>query len=283
MPLPLSATQPLRGAFARTLPKFNIGPLEPTGTTGRRTIGPLFAQPVSSAVSLCCRSGPQIAETHGTGCEYFQRIFLPSGEAPSLSDVLGPTDRETAFAALLPIAAAVHDALARVDQRVTTDRTHNGPLRNDFHASQHASLDGSFRFSAAVAELKRALDPRDDVQRVSTLSQEAQNIYLWLVADVLLVRVKHDLSDVLNPGASQLFSSAGATGVQTAFITWDLAPDGTMRTVLFANVEEPKWTISLSQLLSVTSAPDATIAPKRPAGPVVRSTKPSRASEEESG
>jgi hypothetical protein len=197
--------------------------------------------------------------------------------------MLEPKDREEAFATLLEIAPAVQAALLRVDTRVITDKKHNAPLRADFHASQHASIDGTFRFSAAIAELKDALDARSDVKRVSTASQEAQNIYLWLIANSLYVRVKHDLTDVVSPGATPLFSLAPVVDAQTAFITWDLAPDGTMRTVMFACVDEPKWTISLSQLLSVAEQPDATIRPARPAGPTVRSTKQKTFADEQSG
>jgi hypothetical protein len=189
---------------------------------------------------------------------------------------LEPSSRRRAFEALAPIAAEIDAVLRHVDEVVEDDRKLNQPLRSSFHLAQRAALSGTTRFSATVLGLGQALDGRLDCQRISTPTQESQNIYMWLISGHLVLRVKHDLEGVVDPGTAQLFATDADTDIcPTVYLTWDIAADGSVRNVVFATVEQPTWTIPLLQLLAATAAPTQLPVPTaRPAGPAVRSKRP---------
>lgn len=185
-----------------------------------------------------------------------------------------PGARSAAFETLLSVASDIADALEHVELAVADDRKLNQPVRSSFHPSQRAALTGMTRFSSAVLHLSGALDARSECRRISTPSQESQNLYMWLVGEQLVLRVKHDLEGIVDPGTAQLFALAPAERCQTVFLTWGIGPDGSMRSVSFATVDEPRWTIPLSQLLAVEHAPVEMPAQSRPVGPAVRSKRP---------
>jgi hypothetical protein len=192
------------------------------------------------------------------------------------------TARERAFEALLPFALTIQGALDRVEDAVLGDMKLNQPLRTSFHPSQIASLRGCFRFASAVLELGRVLDDHPRSLKISSASQESQNIWMWLIDNTLVLRVKHDLTEVVDPGTAQLFAVQPLTDTPTVFLTWDIAHDGTMRNVMFASVDEPKWTISIAQLLSAAQ-PMPVIGSERVGGPNVRSAKQREQATEQSG
>jgi hypothetical protein len=197
--------------------------------------------------------------------------------------VLESSSRRSAFEALAPIAADIDAVLKHVDEVVEDDRKLNQPLRSSFHPAQRAALSGTTRFSAAVLGLGAALDGRLDCQRISTATQESQNIYMWLVAGRFVLRVKHDLEGVVDPGTAQLFATDEGNDIcPTIYLTWDIAADGSVCNVAFATVEQPKWTIPLLQLLAATAAPTPLpISPSRPVGPAVRSKRPAAEQDEQ--
>ncbi len=193
---------------------------------------------------------------------------------------IDPGARRDAFDTLLPVASDIADALNLVERDVADDRKLNQPVRSSFHPSQRASLTGMTRFSSAVVHVGRALDSRSECRRMSTASQESQNLYMWLVGERLVLRVKHDLEGVVDPGTAQLFAVTPTEPNTTVFLTWSIAPDGCMRNASFATVDEPRWTIPLSQLLAVELAPAELPAYNRRVGPAVRSKRPAAGRDE---
>jgi hypothetical protein len=166
--------------------------------------------------------------------------------------------RALAFAALQPLARLTSEALERVQETLDSERTMTSPLRRRWHPTQHASSRGISRFAHTVDEWGRALAGHPRVRRISRPVQEAQNLWLWLLDERYVLRIKHDLEDVVDPGTATLFSLEPQSAVPTVFLTWETAPGGELRRVAFATVDEPRWTITLRELLEAdTPAPES--------------------------
>jgi hypothetical protein len=197
--------------------------------------------------------------------------------------MIDPLDeRERAFAALMPIAQGTSAALARVEEAVEDERRLTTPLRARFHATQHASLNGTSRFAYAVRELGEMLDEHPSARRISSEPQQAQSIYMWLLAERYVLRIKHDLDEIVDPGTATLFSLEPEAGPVIVFLTWEIGADGKMRAIGFATVDEPKWTITLDELLRAEAEPPAPIKPQRPQV-TVRSKQAPASDEEQAG
>ncbi len=174
-----------------------------------------------------------------------------------------PDEREQAFEALLPLAPKTQAALGRV-QDVLDDEQHlTSPLRSQFHPAQRSALLGMSRFAYTVREWGGALEAHGTASRVSTDTQESQNIYMWLLEDRYVLRVKHDLDDIVDPGAATLFSLAPQEKPVVVFLTWDTAPDHQIRNISFATLDQPAWTITLTELIAAASPPEG-VRPPRP-------------------
>lgn len=182
-----------------------------------------------------------------------------------------PDARDLAFEALLPLSKPTADALDRVEQAVSDEHRVTEPLRKGLHITQLAALSGLGRFSYAIRELIVDWGPIPDLRRTSTSEQETQNIYLWSLAERYMLRVKHDPVDRVDPGTQRLFAELPAEErpVQV-FLTWDIGRSGNIVRPVFACVEEPKWTISLAQLLAHGAAQVSPAQSERP-GATVRS------------
>jgi hypothetical protein len=174
-----------------------------------------------------------------------------------------PDEREQAFEALLPIAAKTQEALEHVQDVLDDEQRLTSPLRSQFHPAQRAALLGTSRFAYTVREWGGMLDAVGGTFHLSTETQESQNIYMWLLADRYVLRIKHDLEDVVNPGAATLFSLAPQEEPVVVFLTWDTAPDQEIRNACFATLDQPAWTITLDELVDAGSAP-AVVHPARP-------------------
>lgn len=178
--------------------------------------------------------------------------------------IMDPDERELAFDALVDLAQATSDALARVQELVDDERRLTSPLRSDFHPTQHASLRGTSRFAYTVREWGAVLEAPGHAKRISSDIQQAQNIWMWLLAERYVLRIKHDLEDLVDPGTSTLFSVAPQENPVLVFLTWDTASDGTIRNVSFATIDEPAWTIPLADLLAAASGTPPPAGAPRP-------------------
>ncbi len=167
---------------------------------------------------------------------------------------LNSDEREQAFDALLPIAIKTQDALARVQDALDDEHRRTSLLRTDFHPSQRSALLGMSRHAYTVREWGGALES-GLAPRICSDTQEAQNIYLWLLDDRYVLRVKHDLEDVVDPGTATLFSLAPQEDPVVVFLTWDTAPEHTIRNVCFATLDQPAWTITLAELMAAAAPP----------------------------
>ena len=174
-----------------------------------------------------------------------------------------PDERERAFEALLPLAPKTQAALVRVQDVLDDEQRLTSPLRSRFHPAQRSALLGMSRFAYTVREWGAVLEAHTAACRVSTDTQESQNIYMWLLQGEYVLRVKHDLDDILNPGAATLFSLAPQARPVVVFLTWDTAPDHKIRNVSFATLDEPAWTITLTELTDAASPP-VDLHPPRP-------------------
>jgi hypothetical protein len=173
-------------------------------------------------------------------------------------------ERELAFETLLPLARAIADVLARVQTLLDDERKQISPFRSKWHMTQHASSRGSSRFAHTVQEM-RELEDGTTVRLISTPSQMAQNLWLWRLDDRYVLRVKHDLDDIVDPGTATLFSLEPTAAVSmTIFLTWETAADGQIRSVAFASLDEPKWTIPLRELLDASVEPTRKLEAPRP-------------------
>jgi transcriptional regulator with XRE-family HTH domain len=70
-----------------------------------------------------------------------------------------------------------------------------------------------------------------------------------------VVEIDPDLD--VNVGARRLFESAAPAGDPTIFLTWDESEEGRIIRARFVTVEEPKFSISLDQLVAVAERPDS--------------------------
>ena len=175
-----------------------------------------------------------------------------------------PDERERAFAALLDIANGTDDALTRVQRALDDERKLVAPLRSGFHPTQHAGLNGISRFAYTVREWGEMLDRHPAARRISTERQEAQNIYMWLLNEEYVLRIKHDLEEIVDPGTATLFSLEPQASPVVVFLTWDTVADAKIRGVSFATVDEPSWTIPLAELLRAAAGPVPTVPAPRP-------------------
>jgi hypothetical protein len=175
-----------------------------------------------------------------------------------------PDQRADAFAALLEIAPDTDAALARVQSALDDERQLVGPLRSGFHPTQHAGLNGTSRFAYTVREWGQALETHPSVRRISSERQEAQNIFMWLLDDRYVLRVKHDLEEIIDPGATTLFSLEPQASPTVVFLTWDTIENAKIRGVAFATVDEPRWTIPLAELLASGAGRPEPVTPPRP-------------------
>lgn len=171
--------------------------------------------------------------------------------------------REAAFEALLPLALPTSAALARVQQKVRDDLRLTAPLRTRFHPSRRASHAGNLRFDYAIIEWGDELAKLGNVPRISSEIEEAQSIYHWLLERRYVLRVKHDLTDAVHPGVRTLFTLARAVQVpEVVYLTWSVDKDGTISNACFATVDEPKWTITLTELVAHAGEQPETIRPR---------------------
>lgn len=167
----------------------------------------------------------------------------------TISPLLDP--REAAFEALLPLAQPTSDALARMQEKVRDDLRMTAPLRTRFHPARRANHAGNLRFDYTIIEWAGELAKLGTVPRVSSEVEEAQSIYNWLLEGHYVLRVKHDLADVVHPGVRTLFTLARVVQApEVVYLTWSVDKDGTISNVCFATVEEPKWTITLKELVA---------------------------------
>lgn len=158
--------------------------------------------------------------------------------------------REAAFEALLPLALPTRDALARMEQKVREDLRQTAPLRTRFHPSRRAGYAGNLRFDHTILEWGDELAALGTVPKTSSELEEAQNIYHWLLEGRYVLRVKHDLTEAVHPGVRSLFAVAGVAESEVVYLTWTVGKDGLITNVCFATVEEPKWTITLQELVA---------------------------------
>lgn len=191
-------------------------------------------------------------------------------------DDLGPDARDLAFAALLDLANPTAASLDRVDTLVTDERKLMDPLRDGFTPTLNAGVLGLDRFGYAVRELGTAWERVASVRRWSTPEQEASNVHLWMLGDRYVLRIKREPVDGVAEGTQRLFVRLPpADRPSTVFLTWDISLDGRISAPRFACIEEPAWTIRLTELLREggRGAGDVVRLPSapKPTGPVVRS------------
>jgi hypothetical protein len=176
-----------------------------------------------------------------------------------------PDERERAFEALLPLAAKTQDVLDRVQSALDDEHRLVSPLRAGFHPTQRAGLTGSCRHALTVLHWGAMLEA-SSVSRICTDSQEAQSLFMWLLDDRYVLRVKHDLTEVVDPGTATLFSLAPQDAKDdpvAVFLTWETTAERKIRRVSFATTNEPAWTIPLTELLAAAS-PTVTVTTRPP-------------------
>jgi len=195
--------------------------------------------------------------------------------------VIAPVDaRDLAFEALLPLAEPTERAIARIQGALDTERKLVGPLRERINVGQRAALDGQARFGYGVVDCGDEWRACPTVQRVSTPPQEASGIYLWLVEGRFMLRLKSEpIQPKVDAGALRLTAELPPAGqLVQVYLTWEICLDGAIRDVAFVCLEEPAWTIPLSELLAHLR-PVAT-APVQRRGAIVRSARPVEDQEE---
>lgn len=185
---------------------------------------------------------------------------------------IGRDARDLAFDALLALAKPTAAALERVDETVRAEREKMTVLRADFTPILHAGTLGLGRFGYAVIELGKSWLVVPEVKRASTPKQEANNVYLWTLGNGYVLRVKSDPVDEVAEGTMRLFDELPIPGVPSVvFLTWDIDLAHQISAPRFVCLDEPKWTISLRQLLAHDMDPGKGIRPRTPRKPEVRS------------
>jgi hypothetical protein len=182
--------------------------------------------------------------------------------------------RDEAFAALLPLAEPTERAVELIENTLSDERKLLGVSREGLNVGQLAALNGLARFAHGVVACGNEWDACASVRRVSTPSQETGGIYLWLLEDRFMMRLKHEpVEPRVDPGALRLSPELPAPGhIVQIYLTWDISLQGTIVRPMFTCLEEPTWTIPLSELLAHARPPATALqTPKR--GPVVRSTR----------
>jgi hypothetical protein len=186
-----------------------------------------------------------------------------------------PVDaRDLAFEALLPLAEPTERAIARIQVTLDTERKLVGPLRERINVGQRATLDGQARFGYGVVDCGDEWKACPTVRRVSTPAQEASGIYLWLLNGRFMLRLKSEpVQPKVDPGALRLTAELPPAGqLVQVYLTWEIGLDGTIRDVAFVCLEEPAWTIPLTELLA--HARPVTPAPVQRRGAIVKSARP---------
>jgi hypothetical protein len=183
--------------------------------------------------------------------------------------------RDLAFDALLPLAEATERAIERIQAALDTERKLVGPLRERINVGQRATIDGQARFSYGVVDCGDEWRTCSTVRQVSTPSQEASGIYLWLVNDRFMLRLKSDpVQPKVDAGALRLTAELPPAGqLVQVYLTWEIGLDGRIRDVAFACLEEPAWTILLGELLAHLS-PVTPTPPIKRRGAIVKSARP---------
>jgi hypothetical protein len=185
---------------------------------------------------------------------------------------MGRDAQALAFDALLPLAKPTAAALERVDKTVRAEREIMESLRAGFTPTLHAGVLGLDRFDYAVIELGNSWLVVPKVKRASSPKQEANNIYLWTLGNDYVLRVKRDPVDGVAEGTQRLFEELPVAGVPSVvFLTWDIDLAYQISAPRFVCLEEPKWTISLRQLLAHGVEPGTGVLPAITRRPVVRS------------
>lgn len=189
--------------------------------------------------------------------------------------------QKLAFDALLPLAAPTAAALERVAESVQEEREMMESLRAGFTPTLRAGVLGLDRFGYAVREVGAEWLDVALVRRASTPKQEANNIHLWTLGDDYVLRIKRDPVDGVAEGTLHLFEQLAAEGMPSVvFLTWDINLEDQISAPRFVCLDEPKWTISLSQLLAHGAAP-VVGTPSTSRGPVVRSKKTTQSDEQQ--
>lgn len=188
---------------------------------------------------------------------------------------------EQAFEALMPVASPTAQALDRVQATLDEDRRLTEPLRRPLNPSMRAGVVGSLRFGYTAVYWDGELQSIPVVTKVSTPVQELQYIYLWLLADSYILRVKHEPQQTVDPGSRRLWHQEDLNDVSEVFLCWDTRPDFTISNPRFATFGEPKWSIPLALLLARADAPTPINPPSQ--GPRVRSTRLNERREGERG
>jgi hypothetical protein len=166
--------------------------------------------------------------------------------------------REEAFDLLLPAALCTRDALKRVDEAVARELQQTRPLRKSWQAGQRNQSIGFSRFVYAADELRQAWAGVKGFRYASSPSQEASNLFLWMLQERWPVRIKHEpIEGGVNAGARRLFESQVPKADPTVFLTWDESEEGRIIRARFTTVREPKWSISVDQLVAVAERPDS--------------------------
>jgi hypothetical protein len=165
--------------------------------------------------------------------------------------------RQEVFDLLLPAATATRDALKRVDEAVSREIQLVRPVRKSWQPGQRRQSIGFSRFAYAVDELKESWTAIVGLRYVSSPSQAASNLFLWSLDERWPLRIKHEpVEGDVNVGTRRLFESAAPAGDPTIFLTWDESDEGRIIRARFVTVEEPKFSISVDQLVAVAERPD---------------------------
>lgn len=180
--------------------------------------------------------------------------------------------QDLAFEALLPLASPTAAALQRVDEAVRDERKMMDPLRNGFTPTLNAAALGLDRFGYAIREVGVEWAPLPAIRQLSTPVQEANNVHLWGLGAQYVLRIKRDPVECVAVGTQRLFSQLPAADrPSTIFLTWDISLAGQISAPRFVCIDEPKWTISLSQLLVHGAPPVETVSSSTTRTAIVRS------------
>jgi hypothetical protein len=188
--------------------------------------------------------------------------------------MLSSNRRKAAFDALLPLANPTAAALGRVDKSVNVERKLMQPLRSGWTPTQFAAAYGLSRFNYGVKELGAAWEADPSVSRVSSDRQELGQMFLWALGRGWILRVKHEPVEGVAPGTQRLFEQGDlGVGTKQIFLTWTVSRAGNIVLPTFVCVEEPTFTIRLTQLLEAANGSPQSIQQPKP-GANVRSTRP---------
>lgn len=179
--------------------------------------------------------------------------------------------RRRAFDALVPIAVPVQRAVDRAQQAVKEELRLCGQ-RMIWTPQQQTAVAGYTRFSYVTNFLKEELSVVPDSSRFfSTLGQEHQGLFLWLIDDICL-RVKREPEELLNESVLSLLDEAPGQADLSACLTWTLGPGPEIDMTRFKAGHGAMWVIPLDELLAAEAANN--VAPMPRQAPVVISKRP---------